>query len=101
MPRPFALLIAFLLTGSTGCDAIEDVFDSELEVAGTVEAVGPTSITLDATVYAVTDETEYEGYTGIDGVRVGDEVEIEYEEQDSGLVALEVEGPEEGESDDD
>ena len=88
-----ALFLVTVLAGSTGCDALEDAFGDEAEAAGTVEAVDATSITVEATTYAVTAETEYEGYAGIGDVEVGDEVEIEYEDRGGELVALEVEDP--------
>ena len=87
------LLLALFLVGTTGCDAFEDVFGDEAEATGTVEAVSATSITVDATAYAVTAETEFEGYTGIDDIEVGDEVEIEYEDRNGERVALEIEDP--------
>ena len=94
MNARFAFLSALLILGFSGCDMIEGAFGNESETEGTVDAVGPASITVDATPYAVTVDTEYEGYTGIEDVQVGDEVEIEYEDGDGGFVALEVEGPE-------
>ncbi|MDX1531651.1 MAG: DUF5666 domain-containing protein [Rhodothermales bacterium] len=92
--RPLAVLaFALCLAPLTGCDSDGLFGDDEQEVEGTVEAVGDDFLTVDAIDYAVTADTEFEGYTGLDDIEVGDEVEIEYEERDSGRVALEIEDP--------
>ena len=90
-----------LLVGLAGCDALEDVFEDEQEVSGTVEEVSDASLRVDGATYAVTAETEFEGYTGLDDVAVGDRVEVEYEDRSGRLVALEIEDPafEDGEDD--
>lgn len=86
-------LVALLLVfGLAGCDAFE-VFDREKEIEGTIEAIAEdgSSLTVDGIEYRVTSQTEYEGITGLADLSVGDEVEIEYEEEGDSRVAVEVE----------
>lgn len=87
------LVVLLLVAGFTGCDALEDInpFHKEKEVEGTVEAVGASSLTVDGIAYTVTDDTEFEGITGLADLNVGDEVEVEYEDRDGGREAVEVE----------
>lgn len=90
--KGFVLLV--LAFGLVGCDAFEDInpFNNEKEVTGIVEAVGESSLTVDGIEYRVTDSTEFDdGYSSLADVSVGDEVEIEYEEEGGGRRALEVE----------
>lgn len=91
--KGFALLL--LVFGFVGCDTLEDLnpFNDEKEVQGIVEAIGNNSLTVDGIVYTVTAETEYEGFTGLSDIAVGDEVEIEYTEDENGRTAVEVEDP--------
>ncbi|MBT8399141.1 MAG: DUF1344 domain-containing protein [Rhodothermia bacterium] len=86
--------IAFLLVGVlAGCDALESInpFDNEKEVTGTVEAVDTSSLTVDGIAYAVTSDTEFDGYADLSEVSVGDKVEVEYDEKNGGREAKEVE----------
>lgn len=87
------LVMLLLAVGFTGCDTLENLnpFNKEKEVSGLVEAIGASSLTVEGIEYAVTDGTEFEGVDGLDGLSVGDEVEIEYKEKDSGREAVEVE----------
>ena len=82
-----------VLVFASGCDTLEDInpFNDEKEAKGLVEAVGTDTLTVDGNSYAVTAETEFEGYTGLADVAVGDEVEVEYEENGGGRTAVEVE----------
>ena len=85
------LALGLLIFMAAGCDTVEDLFENDKEVTGVVEAIGDASLTVDGVAYTVTDKTEYEGITGLADLSVGDEVEVEYEESNSGRVALEVE----------
>ena len=90
--RAFVLL--FVVAGLAGCDTLEDInpFNDEKEVEGIVEAKTDNSLTVDGIDYMVTAETEFEGsLESLDDVNVGDEVEIEYEENGGAREALEVE----------
>jgi hypothetical protein len=88
-----AALLALLLVGLTGCDLFEDVFGGDQEISGTVEEIGDDFVVVDGTTYTVTADTEYEGYTGLDDIAVGDPVDIEYEDRSGERVALEIEDP--------
>lgn len=79
------------LVALAGCDALEDVFGGDQEVTGTVEQVGTDFLTVDAIRYAVTADTEFEGFTGLADLEVGDEVGVEYEDRSGERVALEIE----------
>lgn len=83
-----ALLLAF---GVTGCDTFEDVFENEKEVNATIEEVGADFLVADAIRYEVTSDTEFDGFDSLDDLSVGDEVEIEYEENSGGRRAVEIE----------
>ena len=88
--KVLALLV--LALGFVGCDTLEDLVENEQEVQGFVEAKGENELTVDGISYLVTADTEFdEPYTSLEDVNVGDEVEIEYEENSTGRVALEVE----------
>lgn len=50
-------------------------------------------------VYTVTDDTEFEGLSGLSDLPTGEEVEIEYEEENGERIAAEVERPEENDDD--
>lgn len=98
MPHPvlraqmrFALVL--LVVGLAGCDTLDDVFGNDQEISGIVEEIGADFLVVDATNYALTSSTEYEGFTGLSDISVGDEVNIEYEDRNGGRVALEVEDP--------
>ncbi len=87
-------LVMFLLVfGFVGCDTLEDLnpFDSEKEVTGIVEVIGANSLTVDGIEYMVTDKTEFDGISGLSDLTVGDEVEIEYEENGGVREAVEIE----------
>ena len=86
-------LLLLLVFGLVGCDSFDDLFENEKEVQGIVEAIAAdgSSLTVDGIVYRVTSNTEYEGISGLADLSVGDEVEIEYEEQGGDRVAVEVE----------
>ena len=88
-PRLGALAL-FLAAGSlTGCDAL-DILENEQESRGLVEAVDATSITLNATRYAVDAQTVFEDlYASISDARVGDEIEITSDDQAGTRVARE------------
>lgn len=87
-------IIAFFTLGVVGCDTLGDVFEKEKEVNGAVEEVGADYLVVDANRYAVTDKTTFDGITGLADLTVGDEVEVEYEENGSARTALEIEtGP--------
>ena len=88
-----ALVMLLLVFGFVGCDTLEDLnpFDSEKEVTGTVEAIGASSLTVDGIEYTVTDKTEFDGITGLADLAVGDEVEVEYEENGGAREAVEIE----------
>lgn len=80
------LVMLLLVFGFVGCDTLESInpFDSEKEVSGIVEAIGDNTLTVDGVEYRVTDKTEFEGFNSLADLAVGDEVEIEYEEDSSG-----------------
>ena len=91
MLRTFVLVL--LGFGLAGCDMLEDVFENEKEVIGVVEAIAAdgSSITVDGIEYRITSQTKYDdGLDSLDDLNVGDEVEVEYEEQGGSRVALEV-----------
>lgn len=87
------LVMLLLVFGFVGCDVLEDLnpFDKEKEVTGIVEAIGDNSLTVDGIVYAVTDKTKFEGSLSLSDLTVGDEVEIDYEENGGIRTALEIE----------
>ena len=87
------LLVLLFVAGLTGCDTFEEInpFNDEQEVEGIVEALGDDALTVDGIEYTVTADTEFDGIDGLSDLSVGDEVEVEYEETNSGRVALEVE----------
>jgi predicted small lipoprotein YifL len=89
------LVLLLFVFSATGCDTLEGVnpFNNEKEVTGTVETVDAenNALTVDGIRYTVTDQTEYEGISGLSELSSGDEVEIEYEERDNGREAVEVE----------
>lgn len=88
----FASLVALLLAFSvTGCDTFEDVFENEKEVTATIEEVGADFLVADAIRYEVTGDTEFDGFDSLEDLSVGDEVEIEYEENSGGRRAVEIE----------
>ena len=88
------LLIAFVSLGFVGCDMLEDVFENENEVSGAVEEVGADYLVVEANRYTVTESTTFEGVSSLADIDVGDEVEVEYEENGSSRTALEIEsGP--------
>ncbi len=94
-----ALMLCVFAFGMVGCDTIEGIFENEQEATGIVEAVDSDGLTVDGIRYAVTADTVFEdGYDSLADVTVGDEVEVEYEEQDGSRVALEVE-PKDGDDD--
>lgn len=101
------LFVVLFLVGATGCDTLEGInpFNNEKEVTGVVETVDAenNTLTVDGIQYTVTDNTEYEGISGLSDLSTGDEVEIEYKETDGGREAKEVEkgGSEDGSDDDD
>ncbi len=88
-----AAVVILLVGVLAGCDALESInpFDNEKEVTGTVEAVDTASLTVDGIAYAVTADTEFDGYADLSEVTVGDKVEVEYEEKNGGRQAKEVE----------
>ncbi len=87
------LVMLLLVFGFVGCDTLEDLnpFDSEKEVTGIVEVIGANSLTVDGIEYMVTDKTEFDGISGLSDLTVGDEVEIEYEENGGVREAVEIE----------
>ena len=87
------LVMLLLVFGFVGCDTLEDLnpFEDEKEVQGIVEAIGASSLTVDGIEYQVTDNTEFEGISGLSDLAVGDEVEVEYEENGGVREAVEVE----------
>lgn len=97
------LLMVLLVTAAAGCDTLEGMnpFENENEVSGVVEAIDTenNTLTVDGIVYTVTDDTEYEGISGLSDLSTGDEVEVEYEENSNGREAVEVGVP--GADDDD
>lgn len=97
-----AILVLVLAIGFVGCDALEDLnpFNDEKEVTGLVEAIGDNSLTVDGFDYAVTADTEFDdGIDSLADLSVGDEVEVEYEENGGSRTALEIELSD-GDSDD-
>jgi hypothetical protein len=86
-----SLLVVLLAAGFVGCDTFEDIFDKEKEVSGLVEEVGEDYLVVEAIRYNVTDQTEYDGFTGLADIAVGVEVEIEYEESGNVRTAVEIE----------
>ncbi len=87
------LTLALFLIGFTGCDTLEGVFGGDQEITGTVEEVGANYLTVDATRYAVTPQTEFDGYARLSDISVGDRVKVEYEERNGERFALEIEDP--------
>jgi hypothetical protein len=87
------LVLLLLVFGFVGCDTLEDLnpFNNEKEVSGIVEAIGSNSLTVDGIEYRVTSDTEFEGISGLSDLSVGDEVEIEYEEDGGTRTAVEIE----------
>ena len=92
-PILYGLVLLFVVGGLAGCDTFEDLnpFNDEKEVTGIVDAIGDASLTVDGIEYAVTAETEFDGIDGLGDLSVGDEVEVEYEENGGGRTALEIE----------
>ncbi len=88
-------LVLFLL-GFTGCDTFEGVFGGDQETTGTVEQVGTNYLVVDAIRYAVTPQTEFDGYARLADVSVGDRVKVEYEDRSGERFALEIEDPSAG-----
>lgn len=86
-----SLVLVLLVSGFAGCDFLEDTFENEKEAQGIVETIGDNSLTVDGIEYRITSKTEYEGISGLEGLSVGDEVEIEYKEEGGMRVAIEVE----------
>ncbi len=80
------LVMLLLVFGFVGCDTLESInpFGSEKEVTGIIEAIGDNALTVDGIEYRVTDKTEFEGFNSLADLAVGNEVEIEYEEDSSG-----------------
>ena len=87
------LVMLLLVFGFVGCDTLDDLnpFEDEKEVTGVVEAIGDNSLTVDGIEYTVTSDTEFEGISGLGDLSVGDEVEIEYEENGGSRTAVEIE----------
>ncbi len=87
------LVMLLLVFGFVGCDTLEDLnpFDSEKEVTGIIELIGANSLTVGGIEYMVTDKTEFDGISGLSDLKMGDEVEIEYEENGGVREAVEVE----------
>lgn len=99
------LLVACLVVGTTGCGALAGInpFDDEdeNEVTGVIEAIDApnNTLTVEGIVYTVTDDTEFEGPSGLSDFSTGEEVEIEYKEENGERIAVEVERPEEDDDD--
>lgn len=91
LSRAPALALLLAVPALSGCDALEDVFGGENEITGLVETVGADFLTVDATRYSVTAGTEYEGYTRLSDISVGDEVGVAYEDRSGARVAVEIE----------
>jgi hypothetical protein len=68
-------------------------------VTANVSEVGADYITVEATRYKVTSDTEFEGFTGLADISVGDAAGIEYEERDGTRVAIEIEDASPGDDD--
>ena len=85
------LVLVLLTFGLAGCDTLEDLFEDEKETSGIVEEIGDDFLVVDGIEYRVTSETEFDGLDGLEDLSVGDEVEIEYEEDGDIRVALEIE----------
>lgn len=85
--------VLLLGVGLTGCDTLEDLnpFSDEKEAQGLVESLGDNTLTVDGIAYTVTDDTEFEGIDSLADLKVGDEVEIEYEENGGTREAIEIE----------
>jgi hypothetical protein len=84
-------LLTLLSAGLSGCDALGDLFGGDAEVTGDVSEIGADYLTVEATRYEVTPETEFEGFTGLSEISVGDTVGIEYDVRDGARVAIEIE----------
>ena len=87
------LLALILITPSlalTACDTLEGGLESE----GLVEEVGADHLVVEAIRYGVTAETVYEGYTGLADVKVGDTVEVDYEDRSGERVATDIDAVE-------
>ena len=84
-------LFVALGAGLTGCDALGDLFGGDSEATGIVSALGADFVEVDATRYEVTSETEFEGFTSLLDISVGDSVGIEYEERSGARFAIEIE----------
>jgi PDZ domain-containing secreted protein len=85
--------LGLLGLGLIGCDTLEDInpFSNEQEAQGLVESLGDNTLTVDGIAYTVTSDTEFEGIDSLADLQVGDEVEIEYEENNGTREALEIE----------
>lgn len=96
------LLIVLLAVGMAGCGMLGETDSSEEnEITGVVEAVSTqnNTLTVDGVVYTVTDDTEFEGLSGLSDLSSGEEVGIEYEEENGERIATEIERPD-GDDDD-
>lgn len=88
-----AFLVLLAAPTLSGCDAFESVFGGDQEITGIVEEVGSDFLTVDAVRYTVNADTKFEGYTGLSDIRVGDEVKVEYKDQNGERVASNIEDP--------
>lgn len=89
-----SLTLLLLVVGLTGCDSLESLnpFDNDKEITGIIEQIGDNALTVDGIVYAVNGDTQFEGdLNNLADLSVGDEVEIEYEENGSTRTAKEIE----------
>lgn len=99
------LLVALLVVGTTGCGALAGLnsFDDEdkNDLTGIIDAIDApnNTLTVDGIVYTITDDTEFEGLSGLSDLSTSEEVEIEYEKENGERIASEVEGPEEDDDD--
>lgn len=69
-----------------GCD----VFEGGLETEGNVDEVGGDYLVVDAIRYGVTGDTQFEGYSSLADVQVGDPVEVDYEDRGGERVATDI-----------
>lgn len=91
-----AFLLVTLLAGSlslSGCELLGLGDDTEVTRATVLELGANFFAAENDLLYQVNDETEYEGgYTAFSDIRVGDVVEVEYEEIEGATrLALEIE----------
>lgn len=94
------VLVVFAFTGCDPASPTSDPFSDGLVARGTVQQIGSSSLTVNATDYAVTGNTEFvRPLTGLSDLSVGKKVAMKYEKKNGAMQALAV-GNDDGEEDD-